>query len=252
MMPATVDNLRELHQLHQRAKALRDRLASGPKTLAARQAALANRKTALETARKALQDAKVNVKKKEHQLQAQQTKIDDYKVKLNQVKKNEEYKAIQNQIAHDQSAMGTLEDEILNAYSEVESLTAALDTQEAEFQQFASDVAKFQAELEAQTGPQKAQLAKLDAAIVDAEAILPEAQRERYRRTVKQLGADAMAAVDVDYKHQVGTCSGCFVTITTQCLNEVINAENLTFCKSCGRVLYLPEEHPVATHRPGR
>ncbi len=31
-MPATADNLRDLHLLHQRAKALRDRLTSGPKT----------------------------------------------------------------------------------------------------------------------------------------------------------------------------------------------------------------------------
>ena len=39
-MPATAENLRDLHHLHQRAQALRDRLTSGPKTLAARQAAL--------------------------------------------------------------------------------------------------------------------------------------------------------------------------------------------------------------------
>src|SRR4029078_762445 len=98
LMPATADNLRELHQLHQRAKALRDRLTSGPKTLAARQQAAAGRHAALETARKALQDSKVQLKKNEPLLQGHQSKIDDLKVKLNQVKKNEEYKAIQNQI----------------------------------------------------------------------------------------------------------------------------------------------------------
>ena len=55
-MPATADNLRDLHLLHQRARALQDRLSSGPKTLAARQAALAARQAELETAKKALQD----------------------------------------------------------------------------------------------------------------------------------------------------------------------------------------------------
>src|SRR6476661_767530 len=62
-MPSTASNLRELHQLHQRAKALRDRLNSGPKTLAARQTALDNRRAALEDSRKGLQDAKVQLKK---------------------------------------------------------------------------------------------------------------------------------------------------------------------------------------------
>ena len=42
-MAATASTLRELHQLHQRAKALRDRLVSAPKSLAARQAALATK-----------------------------------------------------------------------------------------------------------------------------------------------------------------------------------------------------------------
>src|SRR6266436_7704909 len=101
--PATADSLRELHQLHQRAKALRDRLTSGPKTLAARQAALANRQTAIEASKKALQDARVQLKKKEHTVQSITAKIDDHKVKLNQCKKNEEYKAIQNQIAHEKN-----------------------------------------------------------------------------------------------------------------------------------------------------
>ena len=112
-MPATADNLRDLHLLHQRAKALRDRLASGPKTLAARQAALASRRPELEHAKKALQDAKVQLKKHEHSLQGIETKIDDLKVKLNQVKKNEEYKALQNQIAHENAAKSKIEEEIL-------------------------------------------------------------------------------------------------------------------------------------------
>ena len=115
-MTATAEILRDLHLLHQRAKALRDRLASAPRTLAARQAALASRQADLEKARKALQDAKVQLKKHEHALQAQQAKIDDLKVKLNQVKKNEEYKALQNQIAHDKAAMSKTEDEILQSY----------------------------------------------------------------------------------------------------------------------------------------
>ena len=47
-MTATADALRDLHTLHQRAKAVRDRLESGPKTLAVRQAALAVRQADLE------------------------------------------------------------------------------------------------------------------------------------------------------------------------------------------------------------
>ena len=37
-------------------------------------------------------------------------------------------------------------------------------------------------------------------ALVAAESVIPEDLRDRYRRTVKQHGADAMAAVDYDRK----------------------------------------------------
>ena len=98
-MPATAANLRDLHTLHQRAKAIRDRLTSGPKTLAARQAALTAKLAGLDASKKALQDAKVQQKTKEHTAQSLASKTDDLKVKLNLVKKNDEYKAIQNEIA---------------------------------------------------------------------------------------------------------------------------------------------------------
>jgi predicted nucleic acid-binding Zn-ribbon protein len=245
-MSTTAANLRDLHQLHRRAKALRDRLASGPKTLAARQQALANRQAALEASRKATQEAKVQQKKREHSVQAVQAKMDDLRVKLNQVKKNEEYKAIQNQIAHDKAALEKIEGEILEHMLLVDEQEAALASEEAEAKAFAAEVEAFRAEIEAQAGSQRGQLAELETAIVEAEEVIPEDLRDRYRRTVKQHGADAMASVEG------GACSGCFVSVTPQMMNELINVESLTFCKSCGRVLYLSEDDEPATRRTAR
>jgi len=245
-MSATAENLRELHQLHQRAKALRDRLISGPKTLASRQAALANRQAALEASRKALQDAKVQLKKREHALQALQSKIDDLQVKLNQVKKNDEYKALQNQIANDKSAVEKTEGEILGDMVRIDEQAAALGVEEAEFKKFADEVTGLKSMLETQAGTQKVQLNELESAIIGAEAIIPEDERERYRRTVKQHGADAMAFVEN------GACSGCFVSVTPQMMNELINARALSFCKTCGRILYLAEEDIPNTKRLAR
>jgi predicted nucleic acid-binding Zn-ribbon protein len=245
-MAATADNLRELHQLHQRAKALRDRLSSGPKTLAARQGALTNRQAALEASRKALQDAKVQLKKREHSVQSHQAKIDDLRVKLNQVKKNDEYKAIQNQLAIDKNAVEKIEGEILEDMVRIDEQAASLTVEEAEVKKFAEDVAALAAQIDSQAGTQKAQLKEIEDAIIGAEAIIPEDLRDRYRRTVKQHGADAMAFVES------GACSGCFVSVTAQMMNELINAESLSFCKSCGRVLYLAEEDIPNTRRAAR
>lgn len=244
-MPATAENLRDLHALHQRAKALRDRMVSGPKTLATRQAVLASRQAALEEARKGLQDEKVQVKKREHSLQSHQAKSDDLKVKLNTVKKNEEYKAIQNQLAHDAKAAEKLETEIIEAMIRVDERSAAITALEADVKKTADEVAALEAQLQAQAAEQEAQLQELESAIAAAEAIIPADQRDQYRRNVKQRGADAFASVDVDNK----ACSGCFVSVTPQTINELINCTSLNFCKTCGRILYLAEEHTSTTKR---
>jgi predicted nucleic acid-binding Zn-ribbon protein len=245
-MAITAESLQELHRLHQRAKALRDRLTSGPKLLATRQTALANRQATVEAARKSLQDAKVQIKKLEHSLQAHQTKIDDLKVKLNQAKKNDEYKAIQNQIAHDQAVMGKVEDEVLEAYSAVETQTAELAALEADVKSAAGDAAALKTEIEAHAAEQKAQLQELETAIIEAEDIIPVDHKEQYRRVVKRHGADALAFIESE------ACSGCYVSITAQTKNELINGHNLCFCKTCGRVLYLAEEDIPNTRRTAR
>ena len=173
-MPATADNLRDLHQLHQRAKALRDRLASGPRTLAARQAALANRQAELEQAKKALQDSKVQLKKHEHSLQGIDTKIDDFKIKLNLVKKNEEYKALQNQIAHDNAAKSKIEEEILVSLEVIETKTA--ERQEARRRGETVRRARSPPSSSRSTSrslAHKTQLQELETAIVEAENVDP-------------------------------------------------------------------------------
>ncbi|WP_165247433.1 zinc ribbon domain-containing protein [Paludisphaera soli] len=243
-MTATADALRELHTLHQRAKAIRDRLVSAPKTLAARQAAFAARQADVEKARKALQDAKVGISKNEHALQASQAKIDDLKVKLNSVKKNEEYKALQNQIAHDTAAMGKYEDLILQGYETIEAQGAEFARLDAEVKGVGDEVETLRKFIADQAVAQKAQIVELEAAIVAAEDSIPADQREQYRRVVRQLGADALAPVEA------GACTGCFTSVTSQMVNELINRDTLTFCKSCGRLLYLADAEVESSRNP--
>jgi predicted nucleic acid-binding Zn-ribbon protein len=242
-MSASAQQLVTLHQLHQRARALRDRMASGPKTLAARTAALAARQADLEQARKALQETKVQLKKHEHSVQGIDTKIDDLKTKLNLVKKNEEYKALQNQIAHDQAAKAKIEEEMLMELETIDSQTAQVGKLEGDVKRFSGEVAALQREIDEQSLAHKTQLVELEAAIIAAETTIPEPYRDRYRRIVARYGADALAACED------GACLGCFTSLTPQMVNDLINGEGLSFCMSCGRLLYLSEPAVSATRR---
>jgi len=242
-MSATAENLRDLHELHQRAKALRARLTSGPKTLAVRQSTLANRTAELEKERKALQDAKVQLKKQEHSVQAIDNKTDDLKTKLNLVKKNEEYKALQNQIAHEASAKSKHEEEMLVLLEDIDERSAVVAKLEADAKRFGGEVAALEQQIENEAISQKAQLAELETAIVQAEHVIPEDYRVQYRRIVARYGPDALAVCED------GSCLGCYTSLTAQMVNDLMNGAGLSFCLSCGRLLYLAEPVIVTTRR---
>jgi uncharacterized protein len=242
-MPAIADNLRDLHLLHQRAQALRDRIASGPKTLAARQLALSKRQAELDQAKKTLHDAKLQFTKEEHLIKGIDTKIDDLKVKLNLIKKNDEYKALQNQIAHERANKSKLEEEMLVAMETIETSTAEVSRMDAEVKRFAGEVAALETQISEQAAAHKSQLEGFDAAIIAAESAIPEEFRVTYRRIVSRYGADALAACED------GSCRGCYTSLTPQMINDLINGAGLSFCLSCGRLLYMTEPEVANTRR---
>ena len=55
-----------------------------------------------------------------------------------------------------------------------------------------------------------------------------------FRRLVAAHGAGALAAAEG------GVCSACYIELSPQMRVE-LNSDKLVFCRSCGRLLYLPE-----------
>ena len=242
-MPATASSLRDLHQLHQRAKALRDRLSSGPKTLAAKKAAAQTRQAKLDEAKKALQDEKLTIKRHEAQIQAHQTKNDDLTIKQNTIKKNDEFRALTSQINANKANIDKIEATILEAMERVDAKQKDVTSAEAEVKKFADEVASLAQQIETHAEGQKKQLGDLETEIKQAESCIDPDQRDRYARTVKQRGAEALAAVERS------ACTGCYVTVTGQMMNELINGQTLQFCMTCGRMLYLAEDDGPIIHR---
>jgi predicted nucleic acid-binding Zn-ribbon protein len=78
------------------------------------------------------------------------------------------------------------------------------------------------------------QFDKALAELKDVEASLPAEIRPQYERLVATRGEDGMAAV------MNRTCVACYTEITAQMYNDLL-AARFVLCKSCGRLLYLPE-----------
>ncbi|MDO4558589.1 MAG: C4-type zinc ribbon domain-containing protein, partial [Planctomycetia bacterium] len=80
----------------------------------------------------------------------------------------------------------------------------------------------------------KADVIRLESELTHEEAKLVGDFRSQYQRLIRDKKADSFAPLD-DRR----TCTGCHTQITSQLYLEVRTGE-IRFCRTCGRILYLP------------
>jgi predicted nucleic acid-binding Zn-ribbon protein len=230
---ATV-TLRTLHRMHRQLADLAEQLAAGPRAVAARtrqvDAAEARKAAAADDVKK----ARLVADQKQLQLKSAEAKIADLEAKLNACKTNREYQTLRDQIAADRMATKVLEDEIIEALERIDAVKPAVPAAETEITAAKKLLADAEAKVKAESGRLEAEVTRIRADLQAAEKDLVDDVRERYDRVVKQKGADGMSPVDGQ------TCGGCYQQLTGNMLSDVMLGRIIT-CRSCGRMLYLPE-----------
>ena len=228
------ETLRSLHRIHRQLADLSDQLAAGPRTVAVRTKQVEAAETKKATAQDDVKKAKVTADQKQLQLKTAEAKIRDLEGKLNACKTNREYQTLTEQIAADTMASKVLEDEILEALERVDTLKPTVPAAEAEVAAAKKLLDEAKARVAAETGRLEGEVARVRAELETVERDLPDDVREKYARIVKQKGADGMAPLDGQ------SCGGCFQQITGNMVSDLMLGK-IVACRSCGRLLYVPE-----------
>jgi uncharacterized protein len=234
-MSVTAAALRELHRIHQQLAELRDRLERGPKQVRVREANVAQLEARLAEARERTKQTQMAADRKQLDLKAGEQKVVDLRVKLNACSSNREYQALLEQIAAAEMAGSVLSDEILEALEKIDQLTALGKEAEKNLAAGKQELDKSRRAIEESLAAIRADVTRLEGELAQAERELPSDFKADYQRVVRSKGADSLAVVDD------GVCTGCGQQITLNMQNE-LKLSKLVFCKSCGRLLYLPVE----------
>lgn len=227
--------LRRLHDLHLQLRDIQEQLARGPRERAAREQTVLKRKAELEARRAKLKELRALADQKNLQLKTNESKIQDLGNKLNSAASNREYDILSEQIKADKMANSVLEDEILEALDSVDAAQGLIKDAEAAIVLAESELKKTIEAVLAREPGLKEQEASLQSQVGDAEKFLPPDAGGMYRRLVQAHGADALTAVENS------CCGSCNVKLTSQNMLELRTGKTL-FCKSCGRLMYLPDE----------
>jgi predicted nucleic acid-binding Zn-ribbon protein len=172
------------------------------------------------------------------QLKEREDHVAKLKVQLNMCSANKEFQALKEQIAADEQATSVLSDEILETLEKMDTLESLTKKAQANLAKTKEELDKTRKRVAEQQVSLEADLARVTAELEKAEAQLPADFKTDYERIIKGRGEDALAQVEGE------TCGGCYQLLTPQTMSELIMARPV-FCKSCGRLLYLPEDRSV-------
>jgi predicted nucleic acid-binding Zn-ribbon protein len=233
-MSASTVTLREIHRLRRHARDLQARIDQQPRLLKAQQNAVVKQEETLRELQETIKRLKVTTLEKEATLRAVNQQIAKHEKQLNESTSKKEYDALKVEITAGRTEVRRLEDEILDVMADTEERAAQVPVLEKAVKQAKAELAQFERDSQARLEDLNAQGKRVREQLTEIETTLPDNMRQQYERLVRAQGEDALAVV------QGRTCTACHTEITAQQTNELLS-DRLVYCKSCGRILYLPE-----------
>ena len=169
-----------------------------------------------------------------NQIASIETKISQQKTKQLEVKRQEEYQALENEIKGLQDQMSANEDDQLETLMKVDDARATLQIAEGKHTDRVHSLEKQLEELNERDTLLRQEIGELEQEIkASGEELDPTFLRE-YERVKKVVRRPPYVVPVEDQK-----CSGCNLRVSNDIVSSILVEEKLTVCDQCGRVVYI-------------
>jgi uncharacterized protein len=236
-MSPELEQLVRLQQIETRSADARRRIADAPARIAALDAKLSAVRDEVAAAKQAAADNQARRRTVDRDLTAAQQLLSKSKETLMAVKTNQEYHAMQHQIAVGTSEVGRIEELMLINMMEADEIAARLKKAEAALKSEEAAIAKERSAIETEAVDMQRVLMTSDEERRTLVPQIPRATFETFERVLKARQGLAVAeAID-------GHCSVCHVRLRPQVFNTIRRNDSIVHCDSCQRILYFTGVH---------
>jgi predicted nucleic acid-binding Zn-ribbon protein len=231
-MHLDLERLIALQRLDSTADAARRQLADEPeheKTLEGR----------LETARQRVATAKERLAENQNVRRAlekdvalHQGRLSKFREQAMAVKTNQEFTAVQHEIAFAQTEIKSHEDKVLERMLEADDLTSVLKKAEADLTGEQKAIDAERREMKAKHGEMQASLERITVERAELVAALDKKILHLFEQVSKKRNGIAVAEA------RAGICTICHVRLRPQVFNSVRRNDSILQCDHCNRILY--------------
>lgn len=245
-MHSTIELLLQVQTLEQRLKELDGEITALPRRIAALESRLATHQQALERSRAAFVSHQAERKQIDRQIETLRARIEKSRSHSSEVKTNQEFKALKDEIAFAEGEISKQEERLLQMMTEGEALEASIAEAEAALANARQDLDSERKQLESQVEGWKQEKHRLLEQRKDLRQQIDEMILRRFDR-VFRLRGQGLAVIEGD------VCGSCRVRLRPQYLQDISNGQAGSFiCESCSRILYFPEPDAVAADSSGK
>ncbi len=231
-MLASIQDLLVVQDRDRRLLELEKRIAALPAEESRSRGRLASDERAVADAKAALQRNGIDTKNLELDIETRRTTIGRLKQQQFETRKNEEFRALGNEVQRYEAEIDGLETRQLELMEEADSLRATLDEAEAALAKSRKVVDEDLANIAERGRNLEAEAEKTLRLRDEAIAGIDDDLRSLYDRLMKKKNGLAVAQV-----HD-GQCGGCHVRLVPATLIKVNAGAEVTQCENCGRILY--------------
>jgi predicted nucleic acid-binding Zn-ribbon protein len=200
----------------------------------------ASASTNLENAKTKVKELESQRKELELEVESKKQMISKYANQQLQTRKNEEYRALANEIQTCKEAIFKIEDQEIALMEQGE----AAQKEVVRSTQASSEARRLADDQITQLGVReenlKKELAELETNREELATAVDDSARGRYERLVKNKGENVVVGV------QHGVCGGCHMKLPPQLLVSCQAQQELVTCSNCGRILYYTRDMDLA------
>jgi uncharacterized protein len=232
---AELEQLLILQNRQQKIKQIQTEIKTMPLQRQNLEAQLAASAAALTAIKSKGQHVEMDRKKLELDAGTRRESINRLKTQQYETRKNEEFRAMGNEIERYEKEIQQIEDQELELMDQAEKVKAELAIEDKKASGARESIARQMSDLEEKGKTLQGRLDQLTAERTEIASKVEEELLSLFERLFASKGDAAVVALE----HEV--CTGCHMKVTTQTAHRVKNGKEIVSCEQCGRILYAAE-----------
>lgn len=175
-------------------------------------------------------------KNKELDLASKEENLKKAQAQLYQLKTNKEYQAKLTEIGSLKADISIVEDNVIKILDEIESAQKIFNQQKELLNQKEKEFKETDNRIKSQIKDIEAKIKNLEDKRNNFIKEIDHTVLSKYEKLLKSRHGLALVPV------KNNNCGACHMIVTPQKINEIKMYNNLIFCESCVRILYIPED----------